>query len=279
MNSHVAQAASGVVLLLVVLLYMAKSRDVGLYIQNLLLVIFSTFLGFLSVLFFMQTNLIAPDALSHRFSLLWIVCFYPLFSLLLSHCLIKKSYVASFLIGFLVACLAYTAGRYLGLFVFSYPFLQTWSVLGVFSGLSLCLSIKLAKIIEKATTETLAERDANTPLKMLYDGQCPICKREVCMLQKQGSQSKIQFTDISAKNFSPSENNNIAYNVAMSQLHVVDIKGNTLVGIPAFAAIYARCDLLVLSILLRIPLVRKALKPLYSLFAKKRLWLTGRSRP
>lgn len=89
-------------------------------------------------------------------------------------------------------------------------------------------------------------------------------------------QIKIKFIDISSKEFSPFENNNIDYNTAMSQIHVIDGKENLLVGIPAFATVYARCQLLVTSTLLRIPFIKRILKPLYTLFAKKRLWLTGR---
>lgn len=71
-------------------------------------------------------------------------------------------------------------------------------------------------------------------------------------------------------------NNNIDYNNAMFQIHAIDGKGNLLVGISAFAAVYARCQLLVTSTLLRIPFIKRILKPLYTLFAKKRLWLTRR---
>ena len=62
----------------------------------------------------------------------------------------------------------------------------------------------------------------------------------------------------------------------MSQIHAIDGKGNLLVGIPAFATVYARSQLLVTSTLLRIPFMKRLLKPLYTLFAKKRLWMTGR---
>ena len=59
-------------------------------------------------------------------------------------------------------------------------------------------------------------------------------------------------------------------------MHAIDGKGNLLVGISAFATVYARCQLLVISTLLRIPFMMRILKPLYTLFAKKRLWFTGR---
>lgn len=161
----------------------------------------------------------------------------------------------------------------MGGLTFPYPLFPTWIIIGICWGLFLCLLTKIANIVEKATKETLEERDSKTPLELLYDGECPICKREICLLQKKDSQTKIKFVDISSKEFNHS---NIDYNTAMSQIHAIDGKGNLLVGIPAFAAVYARCQLLVTSTLMRIPFIKSALEPLYKLFARKRLWLTGR---
>lgn len=271
-------ATIGAVFLILFQLYCTKIKDIALYIQDVLLVVFSVPLGALLEMFLMQANFIDYANTSGMLPPIWIVFLYPLFSLLLNHSLkiIKKNYLASFLLGFLGAPLSYIAGNSLGGLTFPYPLLQTWILIGICWGLFLCLLTKIAIIVEKATAETLEERDSKTNLKLLYDGECPICKREICILQKKEGQSKIKFVDISSKEFSPFENNNIDYNTAMSQIHAIDGKGNLLVGIPAFAAVYARCQLLVISTLLRIPFIKRVLKPLYTLFAKKRLWMTGR---
>lgn len=271
-------ATIGAVFLILFQLYCTKIKDIALYIQDVLLVVFSVPLGAFLEMFLMQTNFIDYTNTSGMLPPIWIVSLYPLFSLLLNHSLkiIKKNYLASFLLGFLGAPLSYIAGNSLGGLTFPYPLLQTWILIGICWGLFLCLLTKIAIIVEKATVETLEERDSKTNLKLLYDGECPICKREICILQKKEGQSKIRFVDISSKEFAPFENNNIDYNTAMSQVHAIDGKGNLLVGIPAFAAVYARCQLLVISTLLRIPFIKRVLKPLYTLFAKKRLWMTGR---
>ena len=62
----------------------------------------------------------------------------------------------------------------------------------------------------------------------------------------------------------------------MVEIHAIDGEGNILTRLAAFAAVYARCQLLVISTLLRIPFIKIVLKPLYRLFAKNRLWMTGR---
>lgn len=271
-------ATIGAVFLILFQLYCTKIKDIALYIQDVLLIIFSIPLGALLEIFFIQMNLIEYATTSKMLPPIWIVLLYPLFSLLLNHSLkiIKKNYLTSFLFGFLGAPLSYVAGISLGGLTFPYPLLQTWIMIGICWGLFLCLLAKIANSVEKATAETLEDRDAMNNLKLLYDGECPICKREICFLQKKNIQNKVNFIDISAKEFSSFENNNIDYNTAMSQIHAIDSKGNLLVGIAAFAAVYASCQQLVISTLLRIPFLKIILKPLYSLFAKKRLWLTGR---
>lgn len=271
-------AAIGAVFLILFQLYYTKIKNVCLYIQDVLLVVFSFPLGVLWEIFFIQTGLIHYTKTAETLPPFWIVLLYPLLSLLLNHSLkiIKKNYSISFLFGLLVAPLSYMAIAFLGGLTFSYPITQTWIIIGIFWGLLVCLLTKISNVVEKAAAETLEDRDSKIPLDLLYDGECPICKREICILQKKDSQTKIKFVDISSKEFSPSNHQNIDYNTAMSQIHAIDAKGNLLVGIPAFAAVYARCHLPITSTLLRIPFVKIILKPLYTLFAKKRLWITGR---
>jgi predicted DCC family thiol-disulfide oxidoreductase YuxK len=271
-------AIIGAIFLILFQLYCVKIKDVSLYIQDVLLVIFSSPLGALLEMFFIQTNFIHYTNTTKILPPVWIIFLYPLFSLLLNHSLkiIKKNYLISFLLGFLGAPLSYIAGISLGGLTFPHPILQTWIVIGICWGLFFCLLVKIASVIEKATAETLKDRDSKDGLKLLYDGECPICKQEICILQKKDSQKKINFIDISSEEFSALEHKNIDYNTAMSEIHAIDVKGNLLVGIPAFVAVYARCQLLVISTFLRIPFVKKMLKPLYTLFAKKRLWITGR---
>lgn len=277
-HGHPILAIIGVVILILFQLYYTKSKDIALYIQDVLLVIFSIPLGVLLEIFFIQTNLIYYANTNKIFPPIWIVSLYPLFSLLLNHSLkiLKKNYLASFLFGFLGAPLSYVAIMLLGGLIFPYPLLQTWIIIGICWGLFLCVLAKIANVIEKATGETLSDRDSEAKIKLLYDGECPICKREICILQKKDNQSKVKFIDIASKEFSPFEHNNIDYNTAMSQMHAIEGEGNLLIGIPAFATVYARCQLLVTSTLLRIPFIKGILNPLYALFAKKRLWLTGR---
>ena len=278
-HGHYIAATIGAFSLILFQLYCTKIKDIGVYIQDVLLVVFSVPLGTFLEIFFIQTNLVHYANTAKRLPPIWIVLLYPLFSLLLNHSLkiIKKNYLASFLLGFLGAPLSYIAGASLGGLTFPYPLSQTLITIATCWGLFLCLLAKVANIVENATTETLEDRDSKNDLKLLYDGECPICTREICILQKKDRQTKIKFIDISSKEFSPFENNNIDYNTAMSQIHAIDGKGNLLVGIPAFATVYARCQMLVISTFMRIPIIHWILKVFYKIFAKNRLWITGRN--
>ena len=279
-HGHWILAVMGALSLILLQIYLVRVKDTFLYIQDILLAFFSTLLGIILEIVFMQIGAFYYSGRAELFPPIWIVCLYPLFSLLLNHslALIKKSYLASFFLGFLGAPLSYMAGVSLGGITLQYGLLLSWIFIGLPWGLLLCFLIKIANMIEKAAQETLKERDLETHLNLLYDGECPLCKREVCVLQKKGRLAKIKFVDIASKEFLLFEHKGIDYKSAMSQIHAIDDNGRILVGVDAFAAVYARCRLLVISTLLRLPFISCIIKPLYILFAKNRLWITGRKK-
>ena len=189
---------------------------------------------------------------------------------------IKKSYILAFLFG-LAAPLSYFSGLSLGGLTFSYSPIQTAIIIGIFWGLFLAIVSKAANIIEKGTKETLEDRDGNNHFRLLYDGKCPICNREICMLKKNNHQNKIEFIDITSEEFLLLKNENIDYKTAMSQIHLIDGKGKILVALDAFAVVYANCKMPIISTLLRIHFIKMLLNPLYKLFARSRYWLRKKS--
>lgn len=264
-HGYALLAILGAVFLILIQLYYTKRKDISLYIQDVILLIFSIPLGILLEMFFIQTNILNYG--TFLFPPAWIVALYPLFSLILNHSLrlIKKR---AYIVGFL-APLSYFAGQSLGGLTFGYSPFLTWMFIGLSWGVFLYILIKIANSIEKAANETLD--DTKRPLTLLYDGECPLCKREICMLKKRGTVT--DFVDITKKDFN---NPKVPYTDAMKEIHAIDAKGNLLVGIPAFAAVYARSQLLIISTLFRIPFIKYMITPLYTVFAKNRLWLTGR---
>ncbi|KAM0855072.1 hypothetical protein ACQ4PT_050018 [Festuca glaucescens] len=62
----------------------------------------------------------------------------------------------------------------------------------------------------------------NWRIKMLYDGECPLCMREVNMLRERNkSYGAINFVDISSKDYSPEENQGLDYETAMGRIHAI----------------------------------------------------------
>jgi predicted DCC family thiol-disulfide oxidoreductase YuxK len=188
----------------------------------------------------------------------------------------RRNPFIAFLFGLLGAPLSYFSGYSLGAVVFFYSMPATWILLGVSWGLFLCLLTKIARVLEKVTAQTLEDRDSTTDVDLLYDGDCPICKCEICYLQKKDQHRNVNFVNIASEEFASGQSG-IDYETAMSQIHAIDGKGNVIIGLPAFAIVYARCGLLLTSTLLRIPLFKIFLNPLYRLFARNRLRMTGRT--
>ena len=66
-------------------------------------------------------------------------------------------------------------------------------------------------------------------IKMLYDGQCPLCSREVAILRRRNRLGKIAFEDIAAPGFDPSR-----YGLTLAQavgaMHAVRPDGSLLKG-------------------------------------------------
>lgn len=144
-------ATIGAVFLILFQLYWTKIKNIDLYIQDLLLVIFSIPLGALLEIFFIKTNLIHYSKTATILPPIWIILLYPLFSLLLNHSLkiIKKNYIASFFLGCVGAPLSYITGNSIGGLTFPHPLIQTLIILGICWGLFLSLLIKISNIIEE----------------------------------------------------------------------------------------------------------------------------------
>ena len=274
-NSYFAVA--GVFFFLLLQLRWIRNTDISEYMQDRILVALSIPLGCLVEMFLQMTGSIVY-AHTSLFPPPWILGLYPLFILAFTHSLrcIQAHTLLCFTVGLVGGPLSYQAGMAFGV---ELTFLQpTWfalCVIGVSWGAFLCLLAKCVHTVQIAVDATLQDQKAMDRLDLLYDGACPICRREICLLQKK-AHSQIHYVDISSKEFLQFGYRGIDSQTAMTQIHAIDEKGHILVGIPVFAAIYARSGYWIASTLLRIPCIQTILQPLYRLFAKKRLWFSGR---
>ena len=117
------------------------------------------------------------------------------------------------------------------------------------------------------------------PLRVFYDGACPVCSREIAHYQRRDRHGKLIAVDISAANFDP-QPYGIPLRTFQSELHAIDQEGTVYRGVEAFRAIWlAFSDRLiyrVMASLITLPLIDPCARLGYRLFARLRPHLPRR---
>ena len=114
-------------------------------------------------------------------------------------------------------------------------------------------------------------------LTFLYDGGCPLCKRETDFLKVRDKFGYIKFVDINSNDYDPTNFHNISYKKAMSNLHGILHNGNLIQGLDVLAYAYQLVGLGWVYFPIKIPIISNLLKIFYSFWAKYRLKITGRN--
>lgn len=111
--------------------------------------------------------------------------------------------------------------------------------------------------------------------EVFFDGECPLCRREIEMLRQLDRRGGIAFTDIAAPGFDPSA---VALSHAelMARIHGRTADGTIVEGVEVFRRLYAAVGFGPLVALSRVPPIGWVLDAGYRWFAKNRLRLTGR---
>jgi len=73
--------------------------------------------------------------------------------------------------------------------------------------------------------------------EVFYDGDCPLCKREIDLLRYFDRKKRILFTDIAAENFRP-ESLGLSMETLMDRIHGRDARGNMVEGVEVFRRLY-----------------------------------------
>ena len=112
-------------------------------------------------------------------------------------------------------------------------------------------------------------------VEVFYDGQCPLCLREIRLLLWLDSKRRIAFTDIAADDFEAD-----AYGFTQEQF-MAEIQGRLpdgtwITGVEVFRRLYGAVGFGPLVGLSRLPGLSHLLDVGYRFFAKYRLPLTGR---
>ncbi len=117
--------------------------------------------------------------------------------------------------------------------------------------------------------------DAPFALEVLYDGDCPLCHREVTWLRKLDRRQRLRWTNIASNDFR-CEDYGRSMEQLMGALHMRLPDASLVTGVEAFRQMYSAVGFGWLIALTRLPGVSHLMEWSYRLFARNRLRLTGR---
>ncbi|KAH8487015.1 hypothetical protein H0E87_025842 [Populus deltoides] len=139
------------------------------------------------------------------------------------------------------------------------------------------------RAIHEATVEPITSNKQNEPqpqnwnIKMLYDGDCPLCMREVNMLRERNeSYGTIKFVDISSDEYSPEENQGLDYKTVMGRIHAILSDGTVVTDVEAFRKLYEEVGLGWVYAVTKYEPIATIADAIYGVWAKYRLQVTGR---
>jgi predicted DCC family thiol-disulfide oxidoreductase YuxK len=114
-------------------------------------------------------------------------------------------------------------------------------------------------------------------IKLLYDGECPLCLREVNFLSKRdGGRGIVAFVDIADPNYNPEQNGGVDFETAMGRIHAVLPDNTVIKNIEVFRRVYQELGLGWVYAITKLPLIGAIADWLYEIWADWRLALTGR---
>jgi len=114
-------------------------------------------------------------------------------------------------------------------------------------------------------------------IRVLYDGECPLCSREIRSLERRDrGRGRIQFEDIADPNFDP-QRYGVQADDLMARIHGVLPSGDLIEGVEVFRRAYSAVGLGWLVAPTRLPGLRELADLAYRVFARNRLRWTGRA--
>jgi len=114
-------------------------------------------------------------------------------------------------------------------------------------------------------------------LRMLFDGDCPLCMREVNMLRDMDKGAgKIDFVDIAAADYDPAKNMDLDFETVMKSIHAILPDGKVVSGIEVFRRLYDAVGLGWVYAITEVPAVGRLADRVYDFWARNRMAVTGR---
>ena len=128
------------------------------------------------------------------------------------------------------------------------------------------------------TTKSLARQPKPSwKIKLLYDGECPLCVREVNFLtKKDAGRGIVNFVDIADPSYDPQDNANIDFATAMGRIHAILPDGSVIKNVEVFQRVYEELGMGWIYAITKLPVIGAIADWIYGIWAKARLKLTGR---
>ena len=117
---------------------------------------------------------------------------------------------------------------------------------------------------------------ASWEVKILFDGDCPLCAREIRALRRLDRKGRLAFEDIAAPDFD-ARRYGLDQATVMARIHGVLADGTVVEGLELFRRAYGAVGLGWLLAPSRWPILSRLFEAAYDWFARNRLRLTGRA--
>ncbi|MEZ6094300.1 MAG: DUF393 domain-containing protein [Pirellulaceae bacterium] len=113
--------------------------------------------------------------------------------------------------------------------------------------------------------------------RVFFDGDCPLCKREIQWLKRLDAKQQIDFVDIASNEFRTARCEK-SHDELMAQIHGQLPDGEWVVGADVFRELYSLVGFRWLVAVTRLPGIHAGTNFLYRIFARYRVPLTARFR-
>lgn len=137
--------------------------------------------------------------------------------------------------------------------------------------------------LSKSQSPELTEAKTQAPstswqIKLLYDGECPLCLREVNFLQRRDAdRGLVAFVDIADDRYNPADHGGIDFETAMGRIHAILPDGTVIKNVEVFRRVYEVLGMGWVYAATKLPLIGAIADAVYGIWADWRLALTGRS--
>lgn len=128
-----------------------------------------------------------------------------------------------------------------------------------------------------SSSTTTRLESASEHVEVFFDGDCPLCVREIGMIRWMDRRKRIRFTDIAAADFLVSEYP-WSKDEFMAEIRGRLSDGTWIVGVEVFRQLYAAVGFAWIVAPTRLPGISHLMDWGYQVFAKNRLRLTGRCK-